>query len=144
MITQRLVLLIGVLAVAMGAAIAGAVLAPFYATPDYEEMRKHVISRLSDADIRLIQQEARRLFAEAQEADRLEAQRAWEEAAEIADQCADIAYRERHPDRCKPPGFVVPPIPRYRSVDQVYEQRLMGICPLIRTVREAKKVGCLP
>jgi len=152
----RLLALIAILLVT--SVIAYNMVAPLYDKPDYEEMRKHSVSRLSDDELRRLYESAKVEFEQnlAKERVKKEEERAKEErevklAKEKNYKCAsDIAYKERNRRECSPSTYsdlYFPPVvttSRHKSVEHIFEQKLMGICLSAETVREAKAIGCLP
>ena len=113
---------------------------------DYHAMRAFVVSRLSDEDLRRLDAQARAKYA-AEYAAALEQDRAWmRQRSEDRARCDDVAFRTRSPAACTMSfGEMMPFDPIISSVAMRVEMEIMGVCgfgPL--TVREARRLGCLP
>jgi hypothetical protein len=122
--------------------------------PDRSEMRAHIVATLSDTEIRALYAEAKKqqeavVANEKKRTEEFLESRA-ENAAVNGERCKDIAFRTKNPNVCDPP---IPPLmllrngeppTGYESVETIFERNLLGLCNFVRTVREAKKKGCLP
>jgi hypothetical protein len=117
------------------------------APPDVSAMRAYRLSQLSDPQIRDLHRSAR------EEHDRLQRE-AKERAAEFwkkhSEECskasADVAYRARNPEACALPLgwlYIDEPLDG-RSVEEIFENNILGVCNLVWTRRDAKKYECLP
>lgn len=135
---------IGVVLLTIGLALTVAVVVPLYRAPDYEEMRKHVLSKMSDEQIRSLHEEALVEYERTLQRDRSQQDKDASLAMQRQARCSDIVYKERNPDACRTTGFIFPPRPTYSSAEQVYEGMIMGVCRTLTSVKEAKSVGCLP
>ncbi len=120
------------------------VFSALYEKPNYNEMRKHAISRFNDDALKALYKASQDEYERENLKHKEDVKKFWELHSARQNKCAaDVVYRERHPDECahRP---IFPPEPIFSSVDDVFERKLMGICLLITTVKEAKAIGCLP
>jgi hypothetical protein len=136
----------GLVAAGVVAVIGFIVLAANSPRADYHAMRTFVVSRLSDEDLRRFDAQARAKYA-AEYAAALEQDRAWmRQRSEDRARCDDVAFRTRSPAACTMSfGEMMPFDPIIASVAMRVEMQIMGVCgfgPL--TVREARRLGCLP
>ncbi|WP_230164890.1 hypothetical protein [Roseomonas sp. CECT 9278] len=139
-------------AVAFGLAAAGVVVIGLFVLAgnspraDYNTMRAFAVSRLSDEDLRRFDAQARAEYA-AEYAAALEQHRASlrQQSADRA-RCDDVAFRTRSPAACTMSfGEMMPFDPIISSVAMRIEMQIMGVCGLGPfTVREARRLGCLP
>lgn len=132
---------------AAGAALVGLLMLAGHSPPaDYQAMRAHALARLTDADLRRIDAEARasyaRDYAAAEAADREARRRRVEERRG----CDDPAMQLRNPAACTVSFFEFQPFdPIIASVPQRIEMAILGVCALgSPTVREARRMRCLP
>lgn len=133
---------------------------PESAAPDYQTMKKYVMSRLTDEQLKEMVEAARKnranAIADDQEmrknfwkdyGDRV---RAWE--VDSAKCKTDEIFKLRNADLCSgPPGAglagmaMAPPDGRVESEEQYIEWEIMFRCELVApTIREARRNGCLP
>ncbi len=113
--------------------------------PNYEEMRRYVISKLSDEQIRQMHKDSIAEFEEFKRNEKIQAEQREKSQQKIYAKCeSDMAYKERHKDECKRPDFVYELPSRYSSYKQIYEEKIMGICSVARTIADARHFGCLP
>lgn len=112
--------------------------------PNYGEMRAHVISKLTDEQIRALHERAPREFEESRRREDERIRRDDEERAERWKKCQDIVFKERNPNQCRFGALITEPIRQYKSVQDAYEKLLMGICLFAQTKAEAVQYGCLP
>jgi hypothetical protein len=107
---------------------------------NYADMRRYIVSKLTDQQIRdlhkLAEQDREQALTESAD----ETQRAQASAAKKAALCADVVYRTRHD--CTP-GYHVE-TPEVPSVERFFELRLMGVCMFVNKRSEAVEKGCLP
>ena len=115
--------------------------------PNLAVMRQYRISKLTDDQIREMHAVAESEFAKVQQEAVADGETFWrrysEECAKTQD---DVAYRVRHPDECRLPitwQSIGKPLER-RTVEQIFEGKILGICNLVFTVRDAKRYDCLP
>lgn len=122
--------------------IAVVVLAGCSKPPDYQEMRRHVVSKLTDAQIR----EAYELASKDYETERAALKRAADrhaaEQEEKNKKCLDPAYAERND--CSGDGLMSGYVPQPQPLHQFREARIMGPCLYVQTRSEAREKGCLP
>lgn len=119
---------------------------------DKQAMRSYLLSKLSDAEIRKLHEEAQRDFVASSQREDAKFSKglanARERRATIRAMCSDIVHRERNPRECRivksSPLVSSEPIQKYRSVAHAYERKLMGICEIMNTVGDARRAGCLP
>lgn len=123
--------------------------------PSYQEMRKYVISHMSDNEIRRIRNESEKeskTIKERMEKEEADAKdRRYKEYYETARLCNDIAYKEKHIEKCSEPGpsslfnggleVLVENQPWY--VENIYEGKIMARCQSVTTRKEAQKAGCI-
>ena len=113
---------------------------------DYHAMRAFVVSRLSDEDLRRIDAQARAKYASEYAAALEEHRASLLQKSEDRARCDDVAFRTRSPAACTMSfGEMMPFDPIISSVAMRVEMQIMGVCgfgPL--TVREARRLGCLP
>jgi len=133
-------------------------LGPESAKPDLAEMRKYRLSKLTDDDLKLIVQKAKKDAAGAVLREREMRTKAWEEheaqvrAWETASaQCNEPAFKLRNEELCAgPPSAGMgmlwgQPMMEVPSEAEYIERYIMESCMLFATtVREARKLNCLP
>jgi hypothetical protein len=111
-------------------------------------MRAYVLGKLTDKQIREIHAEAERDFKQEKERAKAEADAFWARHQKEVEKCeADVAYKARYPGCGSLPITwldIGKPAPGRSSVDECFENRLMGFCSFARTVHHAKELGCLP
>ena len=117
--------------------------------PDEAAMRRYVVSRLSDSDIRKIHAAAQEQFEKDVAASKADAIKADAEIKQRLARCSDVVYRERAgPGVCSTPlgwtGGAYAGGLRFPSAAENYETMLMLPCLMVDTVRAARKAGCLP
>jgi len=113
---------------------------------DYAAMRAFAVSRLSDDDLRRFNAQARAEYS-AEYAIGAEQHRAWlRQRAEDRTRCDDVAFRTRSPAACTMSFAEIMPFdPIMPTVEVRVEMKIMGVCGLGPfTVREARRLGCLP
>ncbi|MBX9593840.1 MAG: hypothetical protein K2X46_05725 [Roseomonas sp.] len=133
--------------VAAGAAVIGLImLAGHSPRADYQAMRAHALSRLTDADLRRIDAEARAGYARDYAAGEVADREARRRRVEERRGCDDPAVRLRNPNGCTMSLFEFEPFdPIIASVPQRIEMAILGVCALGPfTVREARRLRCLP
>jgi hypothetical protein len=136
----------GLIAAAVVAVISLIVLAGNSPRADYPAMRAFLVSRLNDEDLRRFDAEARAKYA-AEYAAALEQHRAsLRQKSEDRARCDDVAFRTRSPAACTMSfGEMMPFDTIISSVAMRVEMQIMGVCGLGPfTVREARRLGCLP
>jgi hypothetical protein len=136
----------GLIAAAVVAVIGLIVLAGNSPRADYPAMRAFLVSRLNDEDLRRFDAEARAKYA-AEYAAALEQHRAsLRQKSEDRARCDDVAFRTRSPAACTMSfGEMMPFDTIISSVAMRVEMQIMGVCGLGPfTVREARRLGCLP
>lgn len=123
----------------------------FYAEqrePNQVLMRQHVISKLSDEQIREIHGRSQALLDQMKANADTDANEFWARYADVQTKCRnDVAYRTRNPQACSLPLFwqEIGKLPSgYSTVEEVFEVELMGVCAFVRTIRDAKQHDCLP
>lgn len=111
-------------------------------------MRRHVVSNLSEEQIRDIHEHSRLRFEKMKAEIEVDAEEFWRKKAESQKKCqADIAFRTKNPRECSLPltwQQIGQLPPGWRSVEEVFEREIMGMCNYAQTIREAKKWKCLP
>lgn len=115
--------------------------------PDINVMRTYRLSRVTDDQLRAAHQRA------AAEAEKQRAADAAYEKKSRADLIAklaecnanmvDPAFRARHPTGCMPPETFSSPFSE-PTADSIFEDMIIGPCQFVRTVHDARDVGCLP
>ena len=73
----------------------------------------------------------------------------WDERRKLMKLCQEIAYRTQNAEACSAPlpitvDQIGQPLPGYRSVDEIFNREILGVCGLANTVAKAKTFGCLP
>jgi hypothetical protein len=122
--------------------------APGNALADYGAMKRHVLTRLTDADLRRMHEQAVADF-EVEKAEAAQRGRDfWKEKGAVLKRCEeDAAFRTRNSHECSLPIGVYSigkPYAGRSSVEELYESLIMGICRFELTVREAREFKCLP
>lgn len=123
--------------------------------PDMAAMRTFRLSNLSDENLRDMhakaEAEVERRRAEYVSIAQEGGARVNAEIADCQLKTDDAAYRARHPGRCGDRSYftIEDHYARYatfrpRSVDQLFEDMILGPCDSVGTVWEARRVGCLP
>ncbi len=143
---SRRIVAFGMLAAGVVAVIGLGVLAGNSPRADYQAMRSFIVSRLSDEDLRRFDAQAREKYA-AEYAVALEEHRASvQQQSKDRARCDDVAFRTRSPTACTISfGEMMPFDPIISSVAMRVEMQIMGACGLgPLTVREARRLGCLP
>jgi hypothetical protein len=111
-------------------------------------MRRHVVANLSDQQIRDIHEQSRLRFEKMRAEIGADDEEFWRRKAESQKKCqADIAFRAKNPSECTLPltwRQIGQLPPGWRSVEEVFEHDIMGMCNYAKTIREAKKWNCLP
>lgn len=108
------------------------------------EMRRHLLSQMTDDQIRTLHEKAVLESAE-QTARRAEVLASQAQDRDMhLERCSDPAYRTRNRTSCSTPimglGIQMPST----SVDAVFERMLLGVCVFNRTRHDAREMGCLP
>lgn len=125
---------------------------------DREKIRAFVLKQLSDDQIREKYAEAKREF----EAERLRMMRQWREnqereaavLEERSRRCKDAAYRVKNKSDCavnladyymRREQLTDATIEFYLgTVEGQFQKKLLGECAYVQTIKEAKRVKCLP
>jgi hypothetical protein len=124
--------------------------APNFREPSAAEMRAFRLSTLTDENLKELHAKAKaEVAATHANMDRMMELGAAEVQARIAEcesKIDDVAYKARHyPNGCPRRSFPHEYTrPRIRSVDEAYEDMIMGGCQRKGTVWEARYAGCLP
>jgi hypothetical protein len=117
-------------------------------SPNYSLMRAHRVSKFTDDQIRDIHAQAKAHFDEAKSSIESDAEKFWKEKSEDIRRCNDdIAFKTKNPSACTLPltwELIGKMPPGSKSVEEVFERELMGICHYASTIREAKEWDCLP
>jgi len=129
---------------AIGAVVAASVYSEGSRKPDFYEVRRHVLSKLTAAQITAIRKdvEARHRGLVRREESEDESRR--QGRMEQRRACMDYGFREKNPSICDVGLGEYLPFQPSISLEQMYEMEVLGGCLLIATVREARKYGCLP
>jgi hypothetical protein len=113
--------------------------------PDPAAIRHHMVTRLSDAEIRKFRAEAEDEAARRYDAIERDQQ---EQAAQDLSQrkmCLDVAYRTRNEAKCVVGGFdSLFPQTIFVAVEPIFEAKLVGACAYAQTIRQARELNCLP
>jgi hypothetical protein len=113
--------------------------------PSYNEMRRYVISQLTDEQIMRLHEESVVEYEEFKREEQEIAERNAAKQREKYSRCdSDVVYKERHRDECRRPDFIYELPSRYSSQKELFEDKLMGVCGVMKTVSDARKFGCLP
>jgi hypothetical protein len=145
----RDIALIAAFMVVVGLILAGAVLAPIIKEarekPDLAKMRAYRMSLYTDEQ--LLQMHASAI-KESEQQMRLAkgADRAfWEKRRSEERDCeSNPAAKLRDPDHCGMPIVSGSNLDLVQSADALFEERVMGMCFIADSVREAKRYKCLP
>jgi hypothetical protein len=129
--------------------VAGLLLSHWYQgqqPPNYDQMYAFALSQLSDSQIREFHLEAENQFEEDQKKAASDAQSFWDKHNVECTKANDPAYKARHPDACDlPMDWVdIGKLPASDSVEEIYQEKIMGLCDVVTTVAEARRVKCLP
>ena len=142
---------IGVLVLVLGLVLTAGYFAygwQFFQMPDQSEMRRYILSKLSDEQIRELHSQAQAEVARNIKIAKEEGEQYWDQKRKILARCdQDVAFRTRHPHDCSMPlnqEAIGRPIFGDSNVEIVFERNLLGVCYFARSVYEAKRAGCLP
>lgn len=144
--------------VVFGCLVAAIMVAFFFApsakemsrAPDSRQMRAYRVSKLSDARLIELRQQAELDFEKEKERLAEDARGFWAERASKQRACeSDPAAKLRDPDACNQPlpleyERIGKPLPGSETAAAFFEDRVMGSCAFMKTVGEAKRAGCLP
>ena len=109
---------------------------------DLVAMRQYRISLLTDDEIRKMHADAEHEFQKIQR-DAVDEDKAFWRQYSPARTQSDVAYRMRHSDECRMPltwQSNGKPLDQ-RSIEQIFEAKMLGICNLAFTVGQARRYG---
>jgi hypothetical protein len=113
-------------------------------------MRAHVLSKLSDDQIRTLHAEAVQQYQRMLQYTQDQKAAAQKARADQIRVCGDIAYKTRHEQECSRAVMGNPmadsdrPPSGYSSPEAIFERNVLGLCEFAKTTKEARKLGCLP
>jgi hypothetical protein len=113
--------------------------------PDPAAIRHHMVTRLSDAEIRKLRAEAE--IEASRRYDAFKRDQEEQAAQELVQRkmCHDIAYRTRNEAKCTGGGFdSLFPQTIFVAVEPIFEAKLVGACANAQTIRQARELNCLP
>jgi hypothetical protein len=113
--------------------------------PDPAAIRHHMVTRLSDAEIRKFRTDAE--VEAARRYDAIKRDQEEQAAKELSQRkmCLDVAYRTRNEAKCVGSGFdSLFPQTIFVAVEPIFEAKLVGACAGAQTIRQARELNCLP
>ncbi|MGY4460282.1 hypothetical protein [Bradyrhizobium sp. LB13.1] len=116
------------------------------AEPDLRSMRAHRVSLMTDEEVRAIHAQAVTDAIRYKAMDQDMREKAFKEVAASAQLCSDFVYRERHSAECSrgtPLGLMLESNVAPTS-DQVFEEKILGICRFVHSNQDARLNRCLP
>lgn len=112
--------------------------------PDFIAMRNYVYGKTSEEKIKEAYEQAKKLINDDEIKRKAEdEERAQGQARDFSGCMKNDAERIRR-GGCGSGAIITDRIPTYSSVERLTDEIIMGICLYAKTVREAKKLGCLP
>ncbi|MGL3210742.1 hypothetical protein [Bradyrhizobium sp. BR 1433] len=118
-----------------------------WSIPELSAMRAYRVSLMSDEQIRQLRADAVTEEANLKRSDKVMRDKAWQEIGQRQQRCNDLVYRMRNANECSrgiPLGLMYDAAGLTPSVDQVFEEALLGVCRFVRTKQDARINKCLP
>ncbi|MGY3578857.1 MULTISPECIES: hypothetical protein [unclassified Bradyrhizobium] len=118
-----------------------------WAAADLSEMRAYRVSQMSDEEIRKLRADA---LAEQENLKRYDKElraKALQDIGAHQQRCDDLVYRTRNANECSrgiPLGMMYDTTGVTPSVDQLFEESLLGVCRFVKTRQDARINKCLP
>jgi hypothetical protein len=121
-----------------------------FRVPDRQQMRAYRISRLSDQQLISLHEKSVQDFEQHKQLQAEDGKKYWTERAQRQQACeSNPAAKLRDPRGCYEPlpieyEAIGKPLVGWESPEKFFEDKIMGVCPVMKSVREAKQAGCLP
>ncbi|KWV58205.1 hypothetical protein AS156_35995 [Bradyrhizobium macuxiense] len=110
-------------------------------------MRAYRVLLMSDEQIRQLRADAVTEEANLKHSDKEMRDRAWQAMGARQQRCNDLVYRTQNANECSrgiPLGLMYDTTGLTPSVDQVFEEALLGVCRFVKTKQDARINKCLP
>jgi hypothetical protein len=121
-----------------------------FRAPNQNQMRGYRVSKLSDRQLLSLHEKSVQDFEIHKRLQAEDGKKYWAERAQRQQACeSNPAAKLRDPRGCYeslPIGYesIGKPLVGWDSPEKFFEDKIVGVCAMMKTVREAKHTGCLP